>query len=211
MKKFVNLVTCFICLLLFPIAIEASCKCPKPGPIGPRGASGSGGVTGDPGANGTTGNIGPTGSAGPTGPQGPLSSAYGSFYIDPGTSFSVAPSNPIPYNSTHVTPLNITNTSGAFTISEAGIYSISFGYESSSTSGPPAQTSWNFILRINGTTVPATNLVQAYGAASFTSATIGTAGTYIIQLFAGDVVEVTNSKVTTSSIIRAFINMVKIQ
>lgn len=194
-------------LLFIPQTVQASCRCLKRGPTGPTGPSGSGfGATGSTGPVGLTGSAGATGVS-PTGPQGfSINSTYGSFYISDTT---VAIGDPIPFTLTHVTPVNITNSSGAFTISQAGVYEISFGYQATSS---VEEQIWNFAISVNGTTISATNLLLAYGTLS--DGTLFTrqaaSATYMLLLQAGDIVEVVNAGPSTS-INAAFINMIRIK
>lgn len=196
-------------LLAFQMSIEASCKSldkGRPGARGDPGPSGAAGIAGIPGPDGPGGATGPAGPTGPTGATGPSSNpVYGSFYI----AAAIIPiGSPIPFTLAHLAPVGISNTTGVFTVSEAGIYEMSFGFTSTSDT---TETNWNYGITVNNLTIPFTNLLQAYGSTGggFINGQFPIAGTFLVQLQAGDAVRIVNAG-SAVSIDTAFVQFIKI-
>lgn len=193
----------FFCLISF--TIHAKCHTPKEGPPGP---TGSAGLAGEQGPTGPAGASGGTGSTGPIGPTGPTGSAettaiYGSFAT--GIS-SVSPGEAIPFFAEFVVPSGTVNALGNVTVSESGLYEVSFGYTTSPGSGQ-----WTFGVAVNNSLVTGVVLDATVGTISTTLSQEGPSGSYIISLNAGDVVSVLNTLGSTTSIDSAFISIRKVQ
>jgi hypothetical protein len=120
------------------------------GPTGPTGSQGlqglSGtatntGATGPFGPTGATGQIGPMGFVGPTGPKGPtggfLDFANLIWAINPNNDpSSLSPGQLVPFNNVFVSGgITFNNSTNVVTVSNNGLYQISFGY-SNVTSSP---------------------------------------------------------------------------
>ena len=135
------------------------------GPTGPTGAIGVTGPTGPTGAIGPTGTTGPTGATGPTGTTGPtgatgpagtaatsqLFSAY-STPAAPGSS-----GTPLDFDqNAAVVGTGITHTAGdsQFSITEPGLYSVSFHGNVTPASGESYPLSISLSLEENGNAVP---------------------------------------------------------
>jgi hypothetical protein len=113
----------------------------------------------------------------------------------------------VPFDSEHLPPVGIVNAAGAFTITSSGVYEIAFGYQSTSQTG---QVSWHYNLEINGLSVSGADLRQRYGVnAPAQFGELATSATYLLQLNAGDVVEMVNQGPATR-INAAFINFIKV-
>lgn len=133
------------------------------GPIGPRGATGP------------TGPTGPTGATGPTGPTG----ATGTFENINATivntaSQDITTGTAVTFGSI-VTNNGMTVANTSITVPSAGTYLVSYGANSSTS----ASGSDNIGVAVNGTISTSTRRTL--------SATQGTAGTYVLNLVADDV------------------------
>ena len=120
------------------------------GPIGPQGLTGATGATGSIGPQGLTGATGATGPAGPTGPTGPTGLQAVLFDYNTGPIGATGPipvGSPVPFNQAPliVGTAIIKSTDTTFTVTETGVYRISYVLRAS-LQGPQG----NIQVHVNG-------------------------------------------------------------
>jgi len=120
------------------------------GPIGPQGLTGATGATGPIGPQGLTGATGATGPAGPTGPTGPTGLQAVLFDYNTGPIGATGPipvGSPVPFNQAPliVGTAIIKSTDTTFTVTETGVYRISYVLRAS-LQGPQG----NIQVHVNG-------------------------------------------------------------
>ena len=132
------------------------------------------GATGATGATGPTGPEGPAGAAGATGATGPTGSAAAaellSAYSTPAA--PAADGQPIVFDQNGVTAgdaVSHTAGSGIFTVSEPGIYSVSFHGNCSPASGASFPLSTALSLYQDGPVVPGATAQHTFQSASDTA------------------------------------------
>ena len=173
------------------------------GDIGNTGSTGIQGVTGNTGSTGDTGMDGATGATGPTGVAGIESFANAVQFATIADSTVVGGAD-IPF-SNNVQLLSISHTAGTttFTVTNAGMYSIT--YAASITAGIGSAIA----LAVNGT-------VQSTTSTSFLVATGQVSGQAILSLAAGDVITLRNNSAIPLTLILApsvssYINIIQLQ
>lgn len=204
MKKFRIVLSLLLLFNLTPLIVHSKCHKPDrgpPGPTGPAGTFGPTGPTGPTGPAGTTGPAGAAGSTGPTGAPGAVSS-YASAAIG---STSVDILSAIPFTDVLLPSQGILLSSGQFLFTESGTYEISYGY---TTAGPIADT-WIFNLYLNGSPLTGTRLEEDTVNLDGTPTQESPAGTYAINITAGDIITVVNEG-ANPNIVAAFISIKKI-
>ena len=142
------------------------------GPIGLTGATGPQGPIGLTGATGPQGPVGPTGATGPVGPQGPAGT-NDAIYASVGTATATTGAIiPIVLN-TATADTSMTVTDNAVTLSEDGVYLVSFY-----ANGSVLTTNFSTSLYQNGTAITNESIVSndSTGAQSKTILFNGTAG-----------------------------------
>jgi len=164
------------------------------GPTGAPGPTGPTGALGPAGATGSTGPAGPTGSTGPIGPTGPaLTTAQAKFTRNGLPVLSLAPGEPIPFNTTDpsVPPVGITQLSTTtFQCNIAGIYQINFSVHYTISGEVPATVGLSF----NGSSAAADTRISTGVLSSFDAwLTLST----LQQLQAGTTIQLVNAGRTT--------------
>lgn len=180
------------------------CDCP-PGPQGPAGANGAvgpvgpKGLTGPIGTQGPDGPVGLDGIAGPMGPVGPAgvscgqSSVFASVYslLDQTIPTGSPATFEQKYSGTSSVDTSQAATTGIITVNKSGIYSVIWSVDGRLSLPFPAPTpAWAFGVLINNIL----NLSSTAGAFTNTpdDLVIHTAGEFIVQLNAGDTLQLIN-------------------
>lgn len=207
MKKRLALLTAFSVMIFTINAYSQNscccteCTCPPgpQGPIGPQGVAGPQGPVGLTGPQGV-GLAGPQGAAGPIGPQGsqgpccPLVGTYAEVYslVDQ----TILPGGAGVFELTSQTTasfdLSAAPITGAITVLKSGIYLVNWGVEGNLTPPFPSPVpAWSFGLFQNGILMP--NTPASGFSRSPNDGAEHINATSIVQLSAGDVVQLINT------------------
>ncbi len=196
---------------------ELNCKeirCPRPGPTGatgatgPTGATGTTGPTGATGATGATGTgttgatgpVGPTGTTGPVGPTGATGASFAYLATVTSSTQNVSMLRPIPFDTPGVTAatfafniipltLNLPDTPpgsvDTFEIVVPGVYLVDYGVNVTNTD----DTAHFMTIAVNGNLLfPTKTTLRVAGCC----APEIVANSYLLELFAGDLVQLIN-------------------
>ena len=149
------------------------------GPTGTNGSNGSTGPTGPSGANGINGSNGFTGPTGATGPTGSGGATEYAYIYNVSAQF-VTLGNPVTFDTNGPLSSGITHNAGSsfIFVNVAGLYRIDFTGSASTTS--------QFSVYVNGVSAAGSR----YGAASASSQN---AGMVLVNLAAGDVIQLNNT------------------
>lgn len=172
------------------------------------GATGSTGVTGATGYTGATGTTGTTGATGATGSTGATGAQNAAQYFASESSYTISSSAPMTFDTT------VYNTTGAITLTSGtdfdvvtGLYYVSYSLYATITN--PSVPNVAFILKQNGTTLPATYSI---------SDVIGAIGTYtqitgeglVNSLSGASTITLVNVGTISATVNRAEVTLIKL-
>ena len=194
--------------LLFTIPRGATGTTGDTGPTGPTGVTGGTGPTGATGETGPTGATGETGPTGPTGASGATGAtgatggglaAYGGLYNSATQTPTLTTANtfvPLELN-TALPLLNTTDSTNSITVTEAGVYEISYNIDLTAT----AELTFSAEARQNTTAITptittVTATVTTTGGGTF-NATLTTSA--LVNLSASDVIDLALTTTGTPS------------
>lgn len=192
------------------------CDCYVPchnggGSTGPPGPQGDTGPTGSQGDIGPTGVTGPTGSQGPTGFTGPVGFTgaggalgyWGSFWSDVSQNVVGGTGTAMTLNNTDPDTNGVSIVSNSqITVANQGVYNIQFSAQVDRIQGT-GNDSINIWFKKNGTNIPDSNTIVTVTGAAAVAKTVP-AWNYMLELNAGDYIEIFWYSIDTFMRLRAF-------